>query len=213
MQVKKKVRREAILQAAAKLFEAENYHKSTLPKIAAAAGLSTSSVYIYFNSKLDIAMSIYERWLGEHLFELEQDLQKLSRPRKRIELILKRMWQNIPADRNCFANNIIQAISTSDSGYRPKALTMLRTKISSMLYASLPKSDRSFELCDQLAVIIIMAFDGFVINRHLPHHLICDDESISVVCDAILSAAANRKVPASMEIGAAGAGYTERIMD
>jgi hypothetical protein len=36
-----------------------------------------------------------------------------------------------------------------------------------------------------------MGFDGFVINRHLPHQLICDEETISIACDAILSAAAN----------------------
>jgi AcrR family transcriptional regulator len=186
-QVKKKVRRDAILRAAAMLFEAEDYHKSTLPKIAAAAGIPTSSVYVYFNSKLDIAMCIYECWLGEHLSRLERDLKSLNQPRKRVELILKRMWQKIPEDRNCFANNIVQAISTADSDYRPKALMMLRSKISSMIYASLPSSNRSLDGCERVATVIIMAFDGFVINRRLPHRLICDDETISIVCEAILS--------------------------
>jgi hypothetical protein len=32
-----------------------------------------------------------------------------------------------------------------------------------------------------------MAFDGFVINRYLPHHLVCDEETISIMCDAVLS--------------------------
>jgi AcrR family transcriptional regulator len=191
VQVKKRVKREAILQAAAMLFEAEDYNKSTVPKIAAAAGISTSTVYIYFDSKLDIAMTIYERWLGEHMLQLAQDLKKVKRPRKRLELILNRMWQKIPEDRNCFANNMIQAISTSDGGHRLDALTLLRSNISSMIYASLPEDARSRQQCERIAIVVIMAFDGFVINRYLPHHLVCDEETISVMCDAILSAAKN----------------------
>jgi AcrR family transcriptional regulator len=187
VQVKKKVKREAILQAAAMLFEAEDYNKSTVPKIAAAAGISTSSVYVYFNSKLDIAMTIYERWLGEHMLQLAQDLKKVKRPRKRLELILKRVWQKIPEDRNCFANNMIQAISTSDGAHRLDALILLQTNLSSMIYTSLPEGTRSREQCERFALVVIMAFDGFVINRYLPHHLVCDEETISIMCDAVLS--------------------------
>jgi AcrR family transcriptional regulator len=189
VQVKKGAKREAILQAAAMLFQAEDYNKSTVPKIAAAAGISTSSVYVYFNSKLDIAMTIYERWLGEHLLRLGQDLKKVKQPRKRLELILKRVWRKIPEDRNCFANNMIQAISTSDGGHRLDALIMLRSNLSSMIYTSLPKGVRSREECERLALVVIMAFDGFVINRYLPHHLVCDEETISMMCNAILSPA------------------------
>lgn len=191
MQVKKKVKREAILQAAAMLFEAKDYNKSTVPEIAAAAGIPTATVYVYFSSKLDIAMTIYERWLGEHMRQLAQDLKKFKRPRKRLELILKRMWQKIPEDRNCFANNMIQAISTSDGGHRLDAMILLRTNLSSMIYTSLPEGARSREQCERLALIVIMAFDGFVINRYLPHHLVCDEETIAIMCDAILKPAIN----------------------
>jgi AcrR family transcriptional regulator len=190
VQVKKRLRREAILRAAAKLFEAEDYNKTTIPKIAAAAGVSTANVYVYFESKLDIAMTIHERWLGEHMLQLGQDLKKAKGPRKRLGLILKRMWQKIPEDRNYYANNIIQAISTSDGGHRPDALILLRNNLSSMIYSSLPEGTRSREQCERIAVLVIMAFDGFVINRYLPHHLVCDEETISVMCDAILSRAA-----------------------
>jgi AcrR family transcriptional regulator len=205
VQVKKRVKREAILRGAAKLFQAEDYNKSTVPKIAAAAGISTSSVYVYFDSKLDIAMTIYEGWLGEHLLQLAQDLKAVKHPRKRLELILKRMWRKIPEDRNCFANNMIQAISTSDGGHRLDALILLRTSLTSMIYKSLPPGIRSREQCERIALIVVMAFDGFVINRYLPHHLVCDDETISVMCDAILKPESNSAKPISLPLKAIGA--------
>jgi AcrR family transcriptional regulator len=205
VQVKKNVKREAILQAAEMLFQAEDYNKTTIPKIAAAAGLPTSSVYVYFNSKLDIAMTIHEHWLGEHMLRLAQDLKKVKHPRKRIEFILRRMWQTIPEDRNCFANNIIQAISTSDGGHRLDALKILRSNLSSMIYTNLPKGTRSREECERLAFVVIMAFDGFVINRYLPHHLICDEETISIMCDAILFPTRNSDERVAFPLKAVGA--------
>lgn len=193
VQVKKPEIREAILEAAAAVFEEENYHNSTISKIAAAAGVPTSSIYIYFRSKTEIAIAVYEPWLQERLVQLEHDLEKLDDPRARVSLILKRIWQEIPSQQNCIANNIIQAISTSDldSGYRPNILMMARSRISSMIYSSLPSYKRSHDRCDRWALLIFMAFDGFIINQH-SHHFSCDEETINLVCDAVLQTTKTR---------------------
>ncbi len=190
-QIKKTEVRDAILEAAAQLFAASDYNRATLPKIAAAAGISTSTVYVYFKSKLEIAIAVYEPWLREQLVRVEHVLAGIEDPRERLRLLLKRVWQDIPSERNCFANNIIQAISTSvpEDGYRPSILTMLRSKIASMIYASLPAQSRSLDRCERFAHVVVMAFDGFVINQHLPPNLACEDETIDLFCDAILQAA------------------------
>lgn len=52
-------RREAIMAAAAKLFQERGFERATMEEIAAAAELSVATVYNYFRSKGDICLAIY----------------------------------------------------------------------------------------------------------------------------------------------------------
>jgi AcrR family transcriptional regulator len=179
---------DAILQAATQLFAKVGYTNSTIPMIARAAGIPTSSVYVYFKSKLEIAFAVYEPWLQRHLAKLDQELSILHEPRERLRCLLRRIWRDIPTVENCFANNIIQAVSTSTpgTGYRPSIPSMLMSKISAIIYANVLPDRRSLSQCERIARLVVMAFDGFVINSHLPQHLVCDDETIDFFCDAVL---------------------------
>ena len=50
----------AILAAAFAQFSARGYSETSIPAIAAAAGISTANVYRYFPSKLAILYTLYE---------------------------------------------------------------------------------------------------------------------------------------------------------
>jgi AcrR family transcriptional regulator len=191
VKVKKQEINDAILEAATRLFAEVGYTNSTIPLIARGAGISTSSVYVYFKSKLEIAFAVYEPWLQRHLVRLDQDLSLIEEPRERLRCLLVRIWRDIPTAENCFANNIIQAVSTSTpgAGYRPSIPSMLMSKISAIIYANVLPDRRSLNQCERIARLVVMAFDGFVINRHLPQHIVCDDETVDFFCDAILLAA------------------------
>ena len=69
-QTKKDGVREAILQAAFAQFSEVGYSETSIPSIAAAAGISTANVYRYFPSKLQILYTLYEPWLVARLDEL-----------------------------------------------------------------------------------------------------------------------------------------------
>lgn len=185
---KKQEINDAIIEAATRLFAEVGYTNSTIPMIARAAGIPTSSVYVYFKSKLEIAFAVYEPWLQRHLAKLDQELSMLDEPRERLRCLLRRIWRDIPTDENCFANNIIQAVSTSTpgTGYRPSIPSMLMSKVSAIIYANVLPDRRSLNQCERIARLVVMAFDGFVINGHLPQHLVCDDETIDLFCNAIL---------------------------
>jgi AcrR family transcriptional regulator len=58
-EVQKQERRKAVLVAAKSLIAASGYDKPTIEDIAAAAGLSTPTVYNYFGTKLDLLLALY----------------------------------------------------------------------------------------------------------------------------------------------------------
>ena len=78
-QTKKDDVRGAILTAAFAKFSSKGYSVTTIPAIAAAAGISTANVYRYFPSKLAILYTLYEPWLVERLDRLEARLERIRR--------------------------------------------------------------------------------------------------------------------------------------
>jgi AcrR family transcriptional regulator len=58
----KQLKREAILEAALELFEGDGYGSTTMPAIAAKAGVAAGTVYRYFESKEDLANAAYRKW-------------------------------------------------------------------------------------------------------------------------------------------------------
>jgi len=56
----KRVRRETIFRAAARLFAARGYNATTVDDIARAAGISVPTFYAYVTSKADLMVALYE---------------------------------------------------------------------------------------------------------------------------------------------------------
>ena len=56
----KEKRKQAIMEAAAKLFQAEGFNAASMEDIAEAAELSVGTVYNYFKSKAEIGLAIYQ---------------------------------------------------------------------------------------------------------------------------------------------------------
>lgn len=168
-QVKKEHIRDMILDGAFALFEDRGYAGTTMRDIAAAAGISASTIYVYFRSKLDILFAIYAPWLSERLDKLEREIEAIDDPRQRLRRILHALWDTIPSDNNGFSNNLMQAFSlaTPEEGYDRATLLASEERISRMMRGAVPE-DRWWLLeREGLAHILFMAFDGFTINHHL----------------------------------------------
>jgi AcrR family transcriptional regulator len=58
-------RKEQVLEAAAECFRREGFHRSSMAKISAAAGMSSGHIYHYFASKEEIVEAIVERERSE----------------------------------------------------------------------------------------------------------------------------------------------------
>jgi AcrR family transcriptional regulator len=187
-QVKKAVVRDAILAAAYKLFCEHGFNGSTLAQIAAEVGVSTANLYSYFNSKLDILYTIYDPWLRERLERLEAELRAIEDPHRRLRRMFQVLWRDIPIDGNCFANNIMQAISgvSPEERYDPSLLLWSEATVARMILDALPAGRRPEVDAAALAHMIFMTFDGFAISAHINPNASCTDAVIEQFCELLL---------------------------
>lgn len=190
-QVKKTEVRQALLDSAFRLFSSMGYQDTTLARIASEAGVSTANVYVYFRSKLEILFAIYDPWLRQRILLLEEEAAKEPDPRRRLKFMLRTLWQDLPAEHNGFANNVMQAISgtTSVDGYRPTLLRWVETRIAAMVRGAIPAERRRALKPSRFAHVLMMAFDGFVINYHLNPGAACTDETVGTMVTFLLGPA------------------------
>jgi AcrR family transcriptional regulator len=181
VQTKKEDVRQSILSAAQTLFEAKGYHGASMTRIAREANVSSANIYVYFASKLDVLFAIYDPWLRARLHRLEAEAQAVPKGRPRVLFILKSLWHDIPAEENCFANNLMQALSTAspDDRYSRDLLRWAEAKVSNIVADALPAGRRKLLEGDSLAHILFMAFDGFAMNHRLHGSSRRIDDSVS----------------------------------
>ncbi len=185
-QQKKQGVREAILEAAFGLFSAQGYSNTSIPAIASAAGISTANVYVYFHSKIDILFTLYEPWLRERLDKLERALRRIKDPQLRLQRLLLAVWRDLPRETNGFANNVMQAVSTSSGNgdYSPHLREMFQGRVAGWIADCLALDAQHSEL---IAGVVLMAFDGFAMNVHLAHGMACNLKTARVF-SAVLAA-------------------------
>jgi AcrR family transcriptional regulator len=175
VQRKKEGVRDAILEAAFRLFSEQGYSETSIPGIAREAGISTANVYVYFASKIDILFQLYAPWLEERLDKLERAQARVADPQDRLRRLLLALWRDLPRESNGFANNVMQAVSTSSGNgdYSPQLRELFQGRVAGWIRECMGTSERESEL---VAGVVLMAFDGFAMNVRLVHGMACNDE-------------------------------------
>jgi AcrR family transcriptional regulator len=162
--------RDAILNAAFEVFSQKDYAQTTLAEIARAANLSTSNIYVYFGSKLDVLWAVMSPWLFRQIELLDLELARIKDPRTRIERLLTALWDDIPNADNNLAVNLVQglALTGPSDNYSRDLLRYIESRVTRMLEASLPPERREIlGKDDAFAHLAMMAFDGFVLGVRL----------------------------------------------
>ncbi|REE07361.1 TetR family transcriptional regulator [Paraburkholderia sp. BL27I4N3] len=193
-QVKKAGMREAILAAAFDLFCRKGYSTTTMSEIARAAGMTVANLYVYFDSKLLLLYEIYEPWLNKQLEGVRESVAKLRTPRTRLRRVFIGLWGDIPAADHCFANALIEALSSAPPGMgKPVSLlASVEDLLDTMLTEILPPERMTFVRDQLLSHVVWMAFDGFVINQRIGD--LRDVEKIAdVMTDMLLGVTAASK--------------------
>jgi len=93
-------KREAILRAAIDVFAERGYFNAQVADVARCAGVAAGTVYLYFRSKDDLLISIFERGMKEALSEGLELAAQVRDPRERLRRFARMHLERIGRDRN-----------------------------------------------------------------------------------------------------------------
>lgn len=190
VQVKRASVRTALQQSAVDLFSEQGYHKTTLSEVTARAGTGISSLYSYFPSKLHLLYAAVEPWQLDAFGRLRLRVAAIADRRERLLCILLGVWRDIPMENIGLANALIEALSgASQEEKKPfKLLPAVEAELSRLLAGVLEPDGEPSSASDLLANLVMMAFDGYVINRRLGA-LRDIEQTAAIMCDALLARA------------------------
>lgn len=187
VQRKKDGVRDAILEAAFRLFSEQGYNDTSIPAIAREAGISTANIYVYFQSKLAILFQLYSPWLMSRLDKLERSQRRIKDPRERLRRLLLALWRDLPKENNGFTNNVMQAVSSGSGDYSPELRQRFQQRVAGWIQECL---GTPLQVADMLAGVVLMAFDGFAMNVRSAHSEPCNDEIARLFSQLMMCAAA-----------------------
>jgi AcrR family transcriptional regulator len=193
VQVKKKFVEQAILDSAFELFSERGYHATTLQDIAARARIGVGTVYSYVPSKIHLLYAVVEPWQKDGFERLEKRVGKIKPPRERLRAILLGIWRDIPMENIGLANSLMEALASADpsEGKPSPLLAWVESKLMAMLRPVLQAAGQRRLDYDMLPNLLMMAYDGFVINRRL-NDLRDIERQCNAMCDLILGPEAER---------------------
>ncbi len=183
--------RRLIVEKAALVFASEGYHMATVSMIAARAGVAVGTVYTYFPSKLHLLYAVYRPWLDARMDEIAAKADAARTPRARLKAIILGLWRDIPQQNPGLANSLMEALASADpaKGKPEPMLLVHERRLAAMLAKALPRSRRRY--ADVLVGnLLLMAYDGYVINRRLGD-LRDYDKLATLMADLLLGRAEN----------------------
>jgi TetR/AcrR family fatty acid metabolism transcriptional regulator len=93
-------KRDAILRAAIDTFAERGYFNAQVADVARAAGVAAGTVYLYFKSKDDLLISIFERSMREGLNDSRAAVADLGDPPERLRRLARGHLARLGNDRN-----------------------------------------------------------------------------------------------------------------
>ena len=105
-------KRERIIAAAGRLFGERGYHNTTTAEIAEAAGVAAGTIYIYFSSKEELLVAVFEEFLSEHMERLRAAVAAEREPITKIRVLLKQgcqLMEDNPESAKIFLSQLRQS--------------------------------------------------------------------------------------------------------
>ena len=92
-------KRDAILRAAIAVFADRGYFNSQVADVARAAGVATGTVYLYFRSKDELLVSIFQRMMREAMADARTVLAEIDDPAEKLRRLARGHLERVGRDR------------------------------------------------------------------------------------------------------------------
>lgn len=92
-------KRERILRAAVDVFARNGYFNAKVAEIAKSAGVADGTIYLYFDGKEDLLITIFREHTRNYLQSLDRELASVSRPEDRIRTAIRHHLETLGRDR------------------------------------------------------------------------------------------------------------------
>jgi len=93
-------KRDLILRAATKVFAQNGYFQSQVADVARVAGVAAGTVYLYFKSKDDLLVSIFERSMNEVLADGKAAVAEIGDPAERLSKLAHLHLERLGRDKD-----------------------------------------------------------------------------------------------------------------
>lgn len=93
-------KRERILRAAVDVFAEHGYFNAKVAQIAKAAGVADGTIYLYFDGKEDLLITIFREHTRNYLHSLEQQLANINRAEERLRVAVRHHLDTLGRDRS-----------------------------------------------------------------------------------------------------------------
>lgn len=123
-------KRERILRAATKVFARKGFYATRVSEVAKAAGVADGTIYLYFKSKDDLLVSLFEDRVVLLLETLDRELHKRESPRDRLRAIIELQLGLLEGERDLaevITVNLRQSTRLMKQYAAPKFLLYLET--------------------------------------------------------------------------------------
>ena len=92
-------KRERILRAAVDVFAQAGYFNAKVSEIAKAAGVADGTIYLYFDNKEDVLITIFREHTKHYIDSLKRELANINRPEDRIRTTIRHHLETLGNDR------------------------------------------------------------------------------------------------------------------
>jgi len=94
---------QAIIEAAVKVIAGSGYHNAQVTRIAKEAGVADGTIYLYFENKEDVLISLFRTKMGQFTASAEKEISNLEDPFEMLARLIHLHFSRLQGDRNLAA--------------------------------------------------------------------------------------------------------------